>query len=51
MCTKNEHKIIYTDTSKVVNVVGYIACTIFGTPDSMKEGVVTIAELLSHTSE
>jgi len=39
MCTKNEQKVIYTNTSKVVNMVGYIARTIFGTLDSMKEAI------------
>jgi len=39
ICTKNGQKVIYTDTSEVVNMVGYIAHTIFGTLDSMKEGI------------
>jgi len=39
MCIKNEQKVIYTDASYLVNVVGYTAHTIFGTLGSMKEGI------------
>jgi hypothetical protein len=39
MCTKNEQKVNYTDTSEVVNMVGYIAHTLFVMLDSMKKGI------------
>jgi hypothetical protein len=39
MCTKNEQKVIYTDTGEVVSMLGYIARTIFGILDFMKEGI------------
>lgn len=39
MCTKNEQKVNYADTSEVVNMVGYIAHTLFVMLDSMKKGI------------
>ena len=46
--TKQDQKVIYTDTSEVINMVGYIA-NIFYRFHEWRN--LTTSELLSHTSE